>query len=115
MPLTLTGLRCLVEIVDANLNISAAGQALHMSQPCVSRHLKQVEEALGFRVFARRGRSLVETTPAGLLAIEAGRRVVREVEGLRNVAANAREQMTGELRIAAPQTNPRHILPRVFS
>jgi len=111
MAVTLTGLRCLVEIADANLNISAAGQSMHLSQPCVSRHLKLVEDALGFRVFARRGRSLVDVTPAGLEALEVARRVVRDVDGLRHFAANARGEIAGELAIAAPQTYALHVLP----
>ena len=111
MAVTLTGLRCLVEIVETNLNISAASLRLHLSQPCVSRHLKQIEDALGFRVFARRGRSLVEVTPAGLQAIAVARRVVREVDGLRCFAANTRGDTDGELCIAAPQTYARHVLP----
>lgn len=111
MAISLTGLRCLVEIVEAKLNISAASQALHLSQPCVSRHLKQVEDALGFRVFARRGRSLVDITPAGQEAIAVARRVVRDVDGLRGFAANQREDVGGELAIAAPQTYALHVLP----
>lgn len=111
MAVTLTGLRCLVEIVEANFNISSAGQAMHLSQPCVSRSLKQVEESLGFRVFARRGRNLVSITPAGREAIEVAKRVIRDVEGLRNFAANARGDTAGELAIAAPQTYALHVLP----
>jgi LysR family transcriptional regulator, cys regulon transcriptional activator len=109
--MTLTGLRCLVQIVDANLNITAASEALHLSQPCVSRHLKQVEDALGFRVFARRGRTLMDITPAGTQAIEVARRVVQEVDGLRSYAANARGDLAGELSIAAPQTYALYVLP----
>ncbi len=111
MAVTLTGLRCLVEIVEANFNISSAGQAMHLSQPCVSRSLKQVEESLGFRVFARHGRNLVSVTPAGLEAIEVAKRVIRDIDGLRNFAANTRGDTTGELAIAAPQTYALNVLP----
>lgn len=113
--MTLTGLRCLVGIVDADLNISAAAAVLHMSQPCVSRQLKQVEETLGFHVFARRGRSLLEVTPAGREVVEAARRIVREIDGLRRYAANARGEAGGELVIAAPQTYALHVLPPVLA
>lgn len=114
MPLTLMGMRCLVEIVDAELNISSASKALHLSQPCVSRHLKQVEEALGFRVFERRGRALVDVTPAGMEAVAVGRRVVRELDSLRCFADNTRADVCGELRIAAPQTYAQTVLPPVL-
>lgn len=115
MGVSLTGLRCLVEIVDARLNIGAASQAMHLSQPCVSRHLKQVEDALGFRVFGRRGRSLAEVTPAGMHAVEVARRVIREVDGLRSFAANTRGELAGELAVAAPQMYARHVLPPLLA
>ncbi len=111
MSVTLTGLRCLVEIAEANLNISAAGQAMHLSQSCVSRHLKQIEDSLGYRIFARNGRSLVDVTPAGRMALDVARRVVRDVEGLCDLAANTRGETAGELAIAAPQTYALHVLP----
>jgi LysR family transcriptional regulator, cys regulon transcriptional activator len=111
MSMTLTGLRCLVQIVEANLSITAASQTLHMSQPCVSRHLKQVEDALGFPVFTRRGRGLMDVTQAGHEAIEVARRVVRDIEGLRCFAANTRSEAASELSIAAPQTYARNVLP----
>lgn len=110
MSMTLTGLRCLVQIVDANLSITAASQTLHMSQPCVSRHLKQVEDSLGFRVFTRRGRGLMDVTQPGHEAIEVARRVVRDVERLRRFASSSDED-AGELTIAAPQTYALHVLP----
>ena len=114
MPLTLLGMRCLVEIVDADLNISSACKALHLSQPSVSRHLKQVEEALGFRVFERRGRALVQVTAAGMEAVAVSRRVVREIDGLRCYADETRAETCGELRIVAPQTYAESVLPPVL-
>lgn len=111
MAVTLTGLRCLVEIADASLNVSTAAAAMHLSQPCVSRHLKQVEEALGFKVFARQGRQLVAITPAGERAVEAARRVMGEVDGLRRYAANTRGETAGDLSIVSPQAYALHVLP----
>ncbi|MEG3194207.1 LysR family transcriptional regulator, partial [Lysobacter sp. D1-1-M9] len=63
--MTLTELRYLLAIVDADLNISAAAQRVHGTQPSLSRSLKQLEDELGFQVFTRHGRSLAEITPAG--------------------------------------------------
>jgi len=111
MALTLTGLRCLVQIVDSDLNVTAASEALHMSQPCASRQLQQVEEALGFKVFARRGRGLADVTHAGWQVIEVARRVVDDIDGLRRYAANARGEVAGDIAIAAPQTYALHVLP----
>jgi len=115
MAVNLTGLRCLVQIVESRLNVSAAAQAMHLSQPSVSRQLRQLEDALGFQVFARHGRSLVGITPAGTQAIDVARRVVRDVEGLHGFAAHARGEAGAELLIAAPQGYVLHLLPPLLS
>ena len=46
--MTLQQLRYLAAIVECNLNISAAAQKLHTSQPGVSRQIRVLESELGF-------------------------------------------------------------------
>lgn len=111
MALTITGLRCVVAIVDAGLNVSAAAESLHLSQPSVSRQLSQVEEALGFRVFVRNGRSLAELSPAGAQVLAVARRVLRELDQLRHLVGDVRGELPGELAIAAPQGYVVYVLP----
>lgn len=113
--MTLTELRCLVAIVDAGLNMSAAAEVMHASQPSLSRHLKQIESTLGFQIFARHGRQLAGVTPAGQRVVESARRIVCEVESLRCYAANQRGDITGDLHITAPETYSRHVLPTVLA
>ena len=49
-----------------------AAEALHLTQPAVSRHMRRLEEQLGEPLFARRGRG-VELTPYGeQAAVELG-------------------------------------------
>jgi DNA-binding transcriptional LysR family regulator len=45
-----------------------AAEALHLTQPAVSRHIRRLEEQLGEALFARRGRG-VELTPYGERAV----------------------------------------------
>lgn len=111
MALSLTGLRCLVGIADAGMNVSAAASALHLSQPSVSRQLAQVEQALGLRVFTRRGRNLVELTTDGEEVLAVARRMVGDYERLRRLAGERRNLTTEELVIAAPQGYVLHVLP----
>lgn len=113
--MTLTELRCLVAIVEADLNISAAAQNMHSTQPALSRHLKQLEDELGFQIFSRRGRSLVEVTPAGEEVLKIARRVVADVSSLRSYAANHRGDKSGDLLLATTQTYAKHVLPSVLS
>ena len=49
-----------------------AAEALHLTQPAVSRHMRRLEEQLGEPLFARRGRG-VELTPYGERAARGAR------------------------------------------
>ncbi|KAB8188227.1 LysR family transcriptional regulator [Lysobacter maris] len=113
--MTLKELRCLLAIVDAELNVSAAAQVLHATQPSLSRLLKLLEEELGFQLFVRHGRSLAEVTPAGHEVIRIARRIVGDVANIRAYAANVRGGNSGDLLLAMPQIYARHVLPSVLS
>lgn len=113
--MTLTELRYLLAIVDADLNISAAAQRVHGTQPSLSRSLKQLEDELGFQVFTRHGRSLADITPAGREVIEIARRIVADAASLRTYAANQRGDTSGELALATARTYARHVLPPLLS
>jgi DNA-binding transcriptional LysR family regulator len=113
--MTLKELRCLLAIVDAELNISAAALLVHGTQPSLSRHLKQLEDELGFQLFTRHGRSLADITPAGREVIRIARRIVNDAANLRDYAANLRGDASGELMLTTPQTYARHVLPPVLS
>src|SRR6266566_1791926 len=54
-------LRYLREIVRVGLNISDAAQALHTSQPGVSKQIRLLEDELGVRIFERHGKRITET------------------------------------------------------
>lgn len=109
--MTLTQIRYLLAIVDAELNISLAATRVHATQPGISRQLKLLEEELGFQVFERRGKSLERTTAAGVRLIERARIILGEVRNVEAIAANHRRETRGVLRVATTQTLGRFVLP----
>ena len=58
-------LRYLAAVAQTGLNITAAADKLHTSQPGVSKQIKLLEDELGFQIFVRDGRKLTRVTPAG--------------------------------------------------
>lgn len=74
----------LLAIADNGLNITAAANKLHTSQPGVSKQLKLLEEELGVKLFQRHGRSLVGITMAGQHIIVCARRIAGEIEAIRD-------------------------------
>lgn len=109
--MTLTQLRYIVAIVDAGLNITAAAELVHATQPTISKQLKQLEGELGFQLFVRKGKSLATITPAGRQVIDMARAIVAQARGLRSLAANLRGERRGELTIATTHTQARFVLP----
>ncbi|MEJ8454518.1 LysR family transcriptional regulator [Xanthomonas oryzae pv. oryzae] len=109
--MTLTQLRYLVAIADAELNITLAAGRVHATQPGLSKQLKQLEDELGFLLFVRKGRSLDAATPAGVEVIERARAVLSEVNNIRTYAANQRRESQGQLTLTTTHTQARFVLP----
>src|SRR5262249_56884430 len=76
-------LRYLTEVVRRGLNVSEAADALHTSQPGVSKQIRALEEELGVDVFVRHGKRLVSITEPGKAVIAIAERVLAEASNLR--------------------------------
>ena len=60
--------------------LTGAAQALHISQPTLTRTMRRVEEAFGVPLF-RRGKNKLELNEAGLRAVEQARAVLSAAQG----------------------------------
>jgi len=107
-------LRYLVAVIDNGLNITAAAESLHTSQPGVSKQLKLLEQELGLSLFVRKGRSLAELTEEGAEVVRRAARILREVEGIRGISPQIYEEATGRLSIGTTHTQARYVLPDVI-
>lgn len=112
--MTLQQLKYLVAIADSGLNITAAAERLYTSQPGISKQLKLLEQELSVQLFTRKGKSLTAITPAGKDVIGRARRIMREVENIRNLASDLSGEEEGTLSIATTHTQARHVLPDVI-
>jgi LysR family cys regulon transcriptional activator len=68
--MNLQQLRYLCGIADHELNISKAAEALHTSQPGVTRQIRQLEEELKAELLVRRGNRISALTEAGFVETE---------------------------------------------
>ena len=107
-------LRYLVAIVDSGLNISAAAEKLHTSQPGVSRQIKLLEDELGFELFLREGRALTRLTQSGVRVVERAQRILREAQAIKGMSLDVRDEQRGTLSIATTHTQARYVLPPVI-
>jgi LysR family transcriptional regulator, cys regulon transcriptional activator len=102
------------EVVRRGLNVTAAAEALHTSQPGVSKQIRLLEEELGVDVFRRNGKHLEEVTPAGKRILEYTERLLQDVVNIRNIAEEYRQADRGDLSIATTHTQARYALPPVI-
>ena len=107
-------LRYIWEVARHDLNVSATAQALYTSQPGISKQIRMLEDELGVEVFARSGKHLTHITPAGQAVLQVAGEILQQVESIRRIAQEYRDENRGELRIATTHTQARYALPPVI-
>ncbi|HEX2828227.1 MAG TPA: LysR substrate-binding domain-containing protein [Burkholderiales bacterium] len=112
--MTLRQLRALQEVVKQGLRISAAAEALHTSQPGVSRQILELEQELGVSIFVRKRGRLVSVTEAGVALLGVAGRMLDDAASLRTIASEYSSKDTGQLSIATTHTHACYTLPRVI-
>jgi DNA-binding transcriptional LysR family regulator len=112
--MNLQQIRYIREIARRDLNLTQAAEALHTSQPGVSRQVRELEDELGVDIFVRQGKRLTALTPAGEAAIAICERLLGEVDSLKRVGKDFSDANRGELVIAATHMQARYALPQVI-
>jgi DNA-binding transcriptional LysR family regulator len=80
-------------------SFSAAAEALHLTQPAVTRRIAQLESRLNGRLFDRVGKQ-VHLTDAGKLLVPRARELLTGLADARRAIGNLREQVSGTLKLA---------------
>jgi len=106
-------LRYLTAVVQNGLNITTAARKLHTSQPGVSKQLKLLEDELGFPLFERDGRNLIGVTAAGQQVVDRALRILEEVQNIRRLSADLKDDRSGSLSIGTTHTQARYVLPPI--
>jgi LysR family cys regulon transcriptional activator len=109
--MNLRQLRALAEVANQGLRISAAADALHTSQPGVSRQIRELEEELGVDIFIRKSNRLVGITEPGEALIQLAQRILRDADSMRSIATDYSSKDTGHLTIATTHTHACYTLP----
>ncbi|MGE5130901.1 MAG: HTH-type transcriptional regulator CysB [Sphingomonadaceae bacterium] len=108
-------LRYLAEVAKRGLNVSEAAEALHTSQPGVSRQIRALEDELGIEVFARHGKRLTAITEPGRAVIAIADRILAEAANLKRAGEEYANEALGTLTIATTHTQARYAMPQAVA
>lgn len=113
--MNLRQLRSLCEVVDCGLKISNAADALHRSQPSITRQMQELEQELGLDIFVRNRNRILDLTPQGREILALARRVVIDTDSILKLADDLTQANQGEFVVATTHTQARYALPRVVA
>ena len=109
MPLEFRELRYFAVLCE-ELHFGHAAERLHISQSPLSQAIAQLERKLGTRLLDRSSRH-VQLTPAGIVLLQHGRRLLREADAAVGATRRAGAGETGLLRIAVGPVPRDAVLP----
>lgn len=95
-------------------SMTGAANLMSVTQPAVTRLVRDFEEAIGLPLFERKGSQLVPTPQAVALIPEVERSFIG-LDRIGRLAAGIREHTAGSLRIAAMPAVANTLLPRFLS
>ena len=91
-------------------NVSRAAMKLHVSQPALSRQIRDLEQELGFSLFERSAKS-VRLTEAGKVFVTEARKVLRQADEAVNTARTIATGSRAELHVAYAPSPTVRIMP----
>ncbi|MAS95735.1 MAG: LysR family transcriptional regulator [Verrucomicrobiales bacterium] len=106
-------LKYFATVVDQG-SFTAAAEKLSIAQPSLSQQILNLEEELG-EPLLRRHRSGVELTEAGGIVLTTARRVIGDLDQLRNDFEKRSELLEGEIHIGVIPTIAPYLLPPVIA
>lgn len=106
-------LRYLVEVCRNGNHISNTADALHTSQPGISRQIQLIEEELGFPVFARKRNRITGLTEPGKEVVAIAQRVLADIENIKRLGQELTDKTGGTLAVATTHTQARYVLPAI--
>ncbi len=109
--MNLRDLRYLVSLADLR-HFGRAASACHVSQPTLSTQVRKLEDELGVTLVERAPRQVMFTA-VGLEIVERARRVLADVEQLREAARRTTDPEAGSLRLGIFPTLGPYLLPHV--
>ncbi|AZB02150.1 LysR family transcriptional regulator [Chryseobacterium joostei] len=100
--------------VASRLSFTKASEELHISQPAVTKHIKEIEVQLETKLFDRKGTS-IQLTQSGKILYEYAEKIRNIYRDLEFEINQINQQHKGKLIIGASTTVAQYILPEILA
>jgi len=111
--ITLQQMEALVCIIEER-TFSGAARKMYLTQPSLTKHIRNVEEILGMKILNRRSRGIT-LTPEGKILYDYAKRILRLREEAKEKIQRVRENEGGNIFICASTIPATYLLPRVLN
>jgi DNA-binding transcriptional LysR family regulator len=110
--ITLQQMEALIHLVNER-SFSRAAKKMYLTQPSLTKHIKNLEESVEAEVVVRKNTG-VTLTPEGKILYDYARRIFKLVDEAREKIARVREDESGSIFISASTIPSTYILPYVL-
>ena len=108
--MTLTELKYVLAVTRER-HFGRAAETCFVAQPTLSVAIKKLEDELGVMLFERGGGGEISVTPAGERVAEQANRIFELVDGIKDLAAQAKDDLIGPLKLGVIYTIAPYLLP----
>lgn len=102
MTIDIKHLEYFIAIVENNYNLSKAAETLFVSQPALTKYIKEFENEESTKLFIRYKNRLVDLTPAGRRFLENARIVTNSYQQLMSDLRSKSDRMRGTVKLGIP-------------
>ena len=95
-------------------SFSRAAEELFVSQPAVSKHIRQLEQKIGIGLI-RRGRGGFDLTEAGKILFKHTHKISSDLLEIENVLGNLKKDHHGVLKIGTTESYSKCLMPKLLS
>ena len=100
--------------VAKRLNFTKAANELHITQPAVTKHIKEIELNLNIKLFERNG-TKIKLTKAGEILLKYTEEIFSVYQNMEFEIGQLQEKQKGTLRLGASTTIAQYVLPPILA
>ena len=107
-------LRIIAEASRQDFNFTAVARALYISQPAISKSIKEFEDELGVELFIRRGKRILGFTEVGNRLLGLAEEILGNIRKIKSLKNEFLDKDSGTLTLATTHTQARYVLPDII-